>query len=81
MERLAVTGASSEDRLPELLELALGRIGPGSEVVLVSTRKVDLSDAKRFAALWGDRSGRSFLRRVRSIDVSGDELREYFEVE
>ena len=48
MERLALAEADSEDRLPELLAGALGRIEPGTDVILVTTRPIDLGDARAF---------------------------------
>jgi len=81
MERLAVAEASAEDRLPGLLDRALGQIEPGTEVILVSTRPNDLSDAERFPMLWRDPAGRAMARRIRTIDASAEELAEYFQVE
>ena len=81
MERLAVAEASPEDRLPGLLDRALAQIEPGTEVILVSTRPNDLSDAERFPMLWRDPARRAIARRVRTIDASAEELTEYFQVE
>ena len=81
MERLAVAEASSEDRLPALLEQALAQIEPGTEVVLVSTRANDLSDAARFPVLWRDPARRAMVRRVRTINTAGNELADYFQAE
>jgi len=81
MERLAVAEASAEDRLPGLLEHALGQIEPGTEVILVSTRPNDLSDAKRFPMLWRDPARRAMARRIRTIDASAEELADYFQPE
>jgi len=81
MERLAVTQAQSDDHLGDLLEDALGRIEPGTEIVLVSTRRVDLSQADRFPALWSDPARRTLLRRIRCIDTSSRLLARYFQPE
>ncbi len=81
MERLAVVEAESTDRLADLLANALGQIDPGTEIVLVSTRPVDLSDRARFAALWADPARRSLLRRIRCVDVSSKDLARYFRAE
>jgi hypothetical protein len=43
MERLALIEAQPRDRALELLQLAVARIEPGTEIVLVSTRPIDLS--------------------------------------
>jgi len=81
MHRLAVTGASAADQLPELLDRVVKQIEPGTEVVLVSTRAVDLSNTSRFAALWSNPSGRAAARQVRCIDVSSDDLDEYYHLD
>jgi uncharacterized protein (DUF58 family) len=81
MERLAVAEASSEDRLPGLLDHALRRVRPGTQVIVVSTRANDLEDSDRFGVLWGDPARRAMVRRVRTVNAGGDELAEYFRVE
>ena len=81
MERLAVAEASSEDRLPALLEHALARIEPGAEVVLISPRANDLSDAARFPVLSSDPSRRAMARRIRTVNTATEELAEYFQPE
>jgi len=78
MKTLAVLAAESEDRLPVLIEHVLSDIASGTEIVLVSTRPVDLSDGKRFAAVWSNPALHAAARRVRCIDVSSDELEEFF---
>ncbi len=78
MQRLAVAEARSEDRLPELLARALDEIEPGTQIMLVSTRPVDLADTARFAAFCADPARRARARRIRCVDASGDELGEYF---
>lgn len=81
MRRLALAEAHHRDGLDELLETALGRIERGTEVVLVSTRPVDLSDTERFARLWSDPARRNTIRRIRCVDTSSPELGEYFQAE
>jgi uncharacterized protein (DUF58 family) len=81
MNTLAVIEAQSEDRLPTLLEHVLGDIASGTEIVLISTRPVDLSDTRRFAAILSDVSGYVAARQIRCIDASSDELQEYFTAE
>jgi len=80
-ERLAVAEASSEDRLPALLEHALARIQPGTDVVLVSTRTNDLDDAQRFPMLWRDPARRAMVRRIRTVNTASEQLAECFQVE
>jgi len=81
MERLAVAEAASEDRLPALFEHVLGRIEPGTEVVLVSTRSNDLSDVGRFPMLWRDPARRALARRIRTINAADEQLAKYFQAE
>ncbi len=81
MKTLAVLEPASDDRLAELIEHVLSDIAPGTEIVLISTRPVDLTDSKRFAAIWSNPALHSAIRRVRSIDASSHELEEFFVVE
>lgn len=78
MQRLAMAEAQCQDRLPELLQRALADIEPGTEIALLSTRPVDLTDTARFARLWADPAYRAMARRIRCVDTSGDDLGEYF---
>jgi uncharacterized protein (DUF58 family) len=80
MENLAVAEASPEDRLADLLDRALGTIDPGTEVVLVTTQAVDLTDAERFAVLWRDPARRSLAGGIRVISTADEGLAEYFHV-
>jgi uncharacterized protein (DUF58 family) len=81
MQRLAVVEADSQDLLPQLLDEALPQIGSGTEIVLVSTRPIDLTDAVRFAAFGAAASRGRLARQVRCVDASSDTLREYFRIE
>jgi uncharacterized protein (DUF58 family) len=81
MRRLAALEARSADDLPELLDHALREIAPGSDIILVSTRAVDLGDTVRFAALHADPARRALARRIRCVDASSDELAQYFQPE
>lgn len=78
MERLAVVEAQSDDRLPETLAHAFPQLDPGTELVLVTTRPVDLSDAARFGAICSEPVRRGLLRRMRSVDASSEDLNQYF---
>ena len=78
MKTLAVLAAESEDRLPRLIEHVLSDIASGTEIVLISTRPADLSDGKRFAAVWSNPALHAAARHVRCIDASSDELEEFF---
>jgi uncharacterized protein (DUF58 family) len=81
MERLAVVDAQSHDRVPELLQLAVGQIEPGTEIVLVSTRPVDLTQAEYAGKLPHDVARRIAGRGLRRIDTSSANLTQYFQAE
>jgi uncharacterized protein (DUF58 family) len=81
MERLAVAEASSEDRLPALLEHALGQMEPGDRVMVISTRRNDWGDRRRFPMLWIDSARRAIARQMRPVCTADDELAEYFQPE
>ena len=68
LEQLAVAEPPSHDTLPELFPQTLQRIDAGTEIVLVTTRPVDLTNARQFAGLWSnpalrDRATASSLHR------------------
>jgi len=81
MERLALVDAQSLDRAAELLQLAVGRIESGTEIILVSTRPIDLSRAEYAGKLPGDVARRISGRGLRSIDTSSPSLTHYFQAE
>ena len=80
MDALATAEAVSADHLPVALERALSHARPGSRVVIVSSRAVDLTEAERFSSLWRDARMRNWLGRIRTFDVSRDQVAQYFEV-
>ena len=53
----------------------------GAEIVLVSTRPIDLADTERFASLWSDPLLRERLRRIRCVDASSELLSQFFQAE
>jgi len=81
MTWLALAEASPRDHLPEMLDHALGRIEPGTEVVAISTRSVDLEDRRRFAVLWRDPARRAWARRIRAVTTTDGDLDQYFQPE
>lgn len=81
MEHLAMAAASGEDHLPKLLRIALDRIKSGTEIVLVATRPVDLTDRGRFGPLYRDSIRNDIAGRIRLVDSSRSELSELFQVE
>jgi uncharacterized protein (DUF58 family) len=81
MEQLATAEARSEGALPALLSYALPRIAADTEIVLVGTRPVDLTDTDRFAALWSDPVLRERTRQMLCIDTSSGQLSQFFVAE
>jgi uncharacterized protein (DUF58 family) len=81
MERLAVVEGQSGDPLPQLLQQALRRVDRGTEIVVIATRPVDLTDPQRFEFLAAEPVGRRILGRIRTIDASSEELAMYFQAE
>jgi uncharacterized protein (DUF58 family) len=80
MERLALIEAGDRDRVPELLELAAARIEPGTEIVLVSTRPIDLAQANYAGRLPGEVMRRLAGRGMRVVDTSSVNLERYFAI-
>ncbi|MGO9110561.1 MAG: DUF58 domain-containing protein [Thermoguttaceae bacterium] len=81
MERLALVDAQSRDRVPELLPMAVGQVEPGTEIVLVSTRPIDLSQADSAGKLPSDVARRLAGHGVRIIDCSSANLARFFQPE
>jgi uncharacterized protein (DUF58 family) len=79
MEQLAVADGVSVDALPDLLGQALDNLRGGADVVLVSTRSVDLSDTARFRKTWEDKHQQAWLGRVLTIDARGGGLDAWYE--
>ena len=73
MERLALIDADARDHVPELLQLAAERIEPGTDIVLVSTRPLDLAHADYAGRLPGEVVRRLGGRGLRIVDCSSDE--------
>ena len=81
MKQLALVEGHSGDGLVELFDETLSRIESAAELVLVTTRPVDLSDPARLRRLVADPVRRAMLRRLRVIDTSAAELDRYFQME
>jgi len=78
MEKLAVVEATKQDRLPEVLAEVLPKVSANAKIVIVSTRKLDLHDTERFAAIWSRINLRRVLRDVVCVDASAAEFAEWF---
>ncbi len=78
MERLATVEAQPRDTLPAALLHALPQIPVGAEIILVTTRPTDLTDAVRFAALRSDHKLSERLRGIRCVDASSQQLAAFY---
>jgi len=81
MERLALAEARSDDALAELLATALDEVALGADIILVSTRSVDLDDRVRLGHVWHDPARRAKRRRIRVVESGGADLGAFFHVE
>jgi uncharacterized protein (DUF58 family) len=80
LERLAVVRASPAERLPELLVAAAEKIEAGTEVVLVTTRPLKMSDTQYLPALRRQSRG-AHVGRIRILRTCDAALSDYFQVE
>jgi uncharacterized protein (DUF58 family) len=78
MDGLAVSEATSFDRLPGSVAKVLEVARPGSNAILISTRGVDWTDTERFSKIWSSPRQRAWLGRLKAINASLPELAEYF---
>jgi hypothetical protein len=86
MERLALVEAQPQDRVADLLKLAVGQVDSGTEIILVSARSIDLTQPEYSGKLPGDVARRPAIpglggRGLRMIDTSSASLDRYFQVE
>jgi hypothetical protein len=81
MKILAVLEGRTDDCLPALMDYALSQIASGAEIILVSSRPVDLNDAVRFHAVFSDPHRSKLASHIRAIDTSKENLQEFFTIE
>ena len=81
MEQLALLEARADTSLPALLAATLRQIAAGTEVVLVSTRAVNLTDATQFMEMLSDSVMRNRARRILCVNTSSERLADYFSAE
>jgi uncharacterized protein (DUF58 family) len=81
LTELAMVRAASADHLAEVLAQVLDRVRPGTRVVLISTRPIDLSDTQRFTNLWNNSRQRAWLGRIQCLDVSRGDLSDFYSPE
>lgn len=78
MDHLAMVQASPEDHLPKLLEETLTQIEGGAEIIIVSTRPVELDDRGRFAKLHENPAFRAWVSKVRILDTSDKQIEQVY---
>lgn len=79
LDTLALARATSVDRLPNTLTRALDHVRANTDVLLISTRDVDLSDTGRFQVAWDNPRKRTWLMGAVCINAGAGELADYFE--
>ena len=78
LEILAEAQATSNDRLPEVIDNGLGAVTMDDRVVVVSAERVDLQDTNRFQAIWNDVQKRRALARTINVNVCDAEFDRWF---
>jgi uncharacterized protein (DUF58 family) len=81
MERLALAKAHSGDQLPPLLAQVAPRLGPDTDVILVTTRSVDPDPRPLLRSLGDDFRRGAMVRRIRVVNTSSPDLSEIFQVQ
>jgi hypothetical protein len=81
MGKLAVVRPSDEDCLPALLAAVQDRLVAGVQVLFVSTRDNDGSEASLYASLEAARGSQGAAGRIRCIRTSESKFNESFVVE
>lgn len=80
-EHLTDAESHSEDRLPDLLRRAFAEIPATMNVVLLSSRPVNLLDEPRFASLWNEPHQAAAAARTTCIDCGGDALSDFYRLD
>jgi uncharacterized protein (DUF58 family) len=79
LEALALAEGAPGDRLPDLLAQGVPQMPRHGELVLISTRPIDLNEAAGRAGVQSDPKWQAVCSRSLMIDAGNDELLEYFE--
>jgi hypothetical protein len=80
MEDLAIAEPSSLDQLPQLMRRAFQTSSPATTTLVISTRRIDLSEPK-FARLDENLPEGPAARRIVCVNASSEALSEYFEID
>ena len=81
MCQLAEVEAQATEQLDAMLDQLLGKISSDSEIVLISTRPVDLGNAATHPTLHANPHRRAMLKQILSIDTSSDDITKYYQAE
>ncbi|GAA4438758.1 DUF58 domain-containing protein [Bremerella cremea] len=78
MHDLAILVPTSEHPIGETIAECLRTSRPGARIILLTTRKSDLSDTDQFAPVWNDAKLRSELGRIKTVSAGRGEDAMYF---
>lgn len=78
LEMLALAAAGAKDGLPAALAIEPDVPRGGADVLIVSSRAVDLSDTVRFAALWDDPRLSAVIARTQAISAADPMLAQVY---
>jgi hypothetical protein len=81
LEQLAVAAADTADHLPQALGTALDTIRPGTTILVLSPRRIDVGQLEAQAGLWDNPQRRSAAGRIECVHTGGDELADYFRLD
>ena len=80
MTQLACITHTSQDNLPVVLKQALEKSSNGTQLVLISSRPVDLNDTQRFADVWKNPQQAFRIESIICINAASNEIDEYFQM-
>lgn len=80
LDRLAVLRMTRTDCLADMLIETLSNTEPNADLILISHRPVDFSDAKRFGKFGNDPRLRTLMQRIRMVATSDAAFDKIFDV-
>ena len=80
MCRLATAEACATDRFPQTLSKVLERIRSSTQLLIVSTRSIDLEQEPRFDSVRNDGRLGKWLSKLKTVDSSASGVSELFQV-
>ncbi len=79
MERLAIIHTSEQDNLEKVLKDLFAKIRTSTNIILITTRPLDIYFSKRLDNLRNDLRWSRFLSRIEIIDTSSEQFGELFQ--